>query len=474
MTAAIDVDVLVAGAGAAGLAAGLSAAEMGAEVLIVDANKRFGHECNTSLSTAMIPAAGTRFQRTAAIDDSPQRFLDDVQHKTHGNADPVVARTLTTVASVVVEWLVDHCHVDLQLATDFNYPGHSRYRCHTVADRSGQTLHTSLMSAVRRDRRIELASPMRLTEVLVESPGVVVGATLRPPSGPSEDVRSCAVVLATNGFGANQDLVRRYLPEIANGLYFGGQESTGDAIHIAEQVGADLACLDAYQGHGSVTTPHGVLLTWATIMHGAIIVNAEGVRFGNETAGYSEFASKVLQQPGGFAWVIYDKTVDAMCRAFKDYQLCVETGAVRWTPDVAALAEQTGIPQQALTNTLASVSSAVDGTTSDPFGRVDWGRRLTPPYAAVKVTGALFHTQGGMRVDEHAAVLRRGDPIRGLYAAGGAAVGMSGHGADGYLAGNGLLAALGLGYIAGRSAAMRKHSRAVTGERDNGEGPMNV
>jgi fumarate reductase flavoprotein subunit len=120
--------------------------------------------------------------------------------------------------------------------------------------------------------------------------------------------------------------------------------------------------------------------------------------------------------------------------------------------DEESIADLMGAPAPAVESTLAACRSAAAGETTDEFGRTFWEEPLRPPFGVVKVTGALFHTQGGLRVDANATVLRSGAPISGLYAAGGAAVGISGHGAAGYLAGNGLLSALGLGYLAGSDA----------------------
>jgi len=235
----------------------------------------------------------------------------------------------------------------------------------------------------------------------------------------------------------------------------------GDALSIGERLGADTAYLDAYQGHGSVAVPHGVLTTWATIMHGAILVNCDGERFGDETTGYSEYARLVLDQPDGVAWLLLDERIDEACRPFKDYQDLVGQGAVRWADDVVGLAVKLDLPVEPLTRTIADAAlSAIDAGALDLFGRVSWEAPLAGRLGAVRVTGALFHTQGGLQVDYHARVLRGDEPIRGLYAAGGAAAGISGGGASGYLAGNGLIAALGLGYRAGRTVA-----NAVRAER---------
>jgi fumarate reductase flavoprotein subunit len=283
----------------------------------------------------------------------------------------------------------------------------------------------------------------------------VRAATAETPDGARERVETRAVVLATCGFGANAELVRRHCPEIAKGLYHGGDGATGDGLLIGERLGADTAYLDAYQGHGSVADPHSVIVTWATVLHGGVIVNARGERFGDESTGYSEFARQVLAQPGAHAWTVIDQRIEATLEAFADWQRLRASGAIRPAAGVEELAALVGCPAGSLAATLAAADAQARGTATapDPFGRSAWEAPLEPPYAAVRITGALFHTQGGLRTDGRARVLRGGRPLPGLYAAGGAAQGISGHGGDGYLAGNGLLGALGLGYLSGVSLA---------------------
>jgi fumarate reductase flavoprotein subunit len=446
-----DVDVLVAGAGAAGLSAAIAAAQLGARVLVAERRPTFRQGSNTAMSTAMIPAGGSRWQEQLGIDDSPERFLADVERKTGGSADRAVACTLTGIAPTLVDWLADACGVPLELVTEFTYPGHSRPRCHTVPNRSGTVLHSHLLEQAARDA-VDLLVPAALVDVSPDGMDALT-ATLRQPDGTEEPIRAGGVVLATNGYAADPGLVRRHNPEIADGLYHGGDGSVGDALRIGAALGADTAHLDAYQGHGSVAVPHGIILTWATVMHGAVLVNTEGRRFGDESIGYSEFGSVVVAQPGAAAWMVLDRRIHDACMVFRDYQDVVAADAVRWADDLDALAAVIGCPVDALGAELAEVADASADGTADRFGRSTWERPLVPPYGAVRVTGALFHTQGGLRVDRHARVLREGQPIPRVYAAGGAAVGMSGHGAGGYLAGNGLLAALGLGYLAGRHLA---------------------
>ncbi len=446
----VDVDLIVAGAGAAGLAASIAAADGGASVLLVEAKDTFREGSNTAMSTSMIPAGGSRWQEEAGIEDSPDRLYEDLMTKTKGTADPVVTRALADVAPDLVAWLADTCGVPLELVTDVWYPGNSRQRHHSVPERSGRALHRRLLEAVSARAGITLVVPSRLA--VVEEVDGGLRATTERPDGTGDIIDTGAVVLATNGFGANQELVGRYIPEITDGLYFGGDGSTGDALMIGERLGADTGHLGAYQGHGSVATPHGVLLTWTTMMNGGMLLDIHGRRFQNETIGYSESAVNVLAQPGAVAWAVYDETVHDRALPFQDYRDLVEMKGVRWAKDVAELAAMIGCRQQNVQDTIDAAARYAGGD-DDPLGRSDWARTLEPPYAVVKVTGALFHTQGGLKVDARATVLRNGEPISGFFAAGGAAIGVSGDSASGYVSGNGLLSALGLGYLAGNAVA---------------------
>lgn len=447
-----DIDVLVAGAGAAGLGAALAAAQDGASVILVEATEHFRDGSNTAMSTSMIPAGGTRFQAEFGIEDSPERFRADIARKTKGTAEPEVTHALTEIAPELVHWMHDHAGVPLRLVTDLLYPGHTALRCHSVEDRAGRTLHRHLLSRVEADGT-GLMVPMRLVDVREHLEGTGhVTAVLERPDHSREVITAGAVVLATSGFAADAELVAQYTPEIRSALYHGGDGARGDALRIGERLGAQTACLDAYQGHGSVATPHGIILTWATIMHGGVVIDADGERFGDETVGYSEYGAEVIARPGGTAWTVFDERVHAACLPFRDYQDVVAAGAVTRHADVASLAEAIGAPVERVAATLAAAVEASRGG-HDPHGRTSWEAPLEPPYLAVRITGALFHTQGGLLVDGDARVLREGQPVHGLYAAGGAAVGISGAGASGYMAGNGLLAALGLGYLAGRHAA---------------------
>jgi fumarate reductase flavoprotein subunit len=242
---------------------------------------------------------------------------------------------------------------------------------------------------------------------------------------------------------------------MADALYFGHTGNKGDAIAWGTALGAATRDVGAYQGHGSVATPHNILVTWALMMEGGIQVNAAGRRFSNEHQGYSEQSVAVLAQSGRVAFDIYDHRCHALAMQFEDYRNAVAAGAVKSAVTPAQLAAMLGIPPDALTATLADVEAFATGEAEDRFGRDFTGSApLAAPYFGVKVTGALFHTQGGLVVDAQGRVCRTdGRPLPNLFAAGGAAAGVSGPAVSGYLSGNGLLSAVVLGRISGESAA---------------------
>lgn len=190
-------------------------------------------------------------------------------------------------------------------------------------------------------------------------------------------------------------------------------------------------------------------------MNGGILVNADGERFGNESKGYSEFAVDVVRQPDGVAYEIFDERIfERLQGEFDDFDRAVELGSYTSADTVEELAAELGCAPEATRDAVESYNAAVDAGEPDEVGRADGRNVLSPPFYGTEVTGSLFHTQGGLVVDEHARVLREdGSTVDGLYAGGGTATGISGHGADGYLSGNGLTTAMGLGRLAGLHAA---------------------
>lgn len=454
-----DVDLVVAGAGG-GLAGALRAAELGLDVLVVEAHPHFLRGNNTAMSTAMIPGAGSRFQRAAGIEDSPGQFVDDIHRKTSSSAEPTIARALAEVSAPLVEWLADHVGLPLELPTDFHYPGHSEPRVHSIPGRHGAALLRHLADQVTGDERIDLLMPARLAEVYPNPRGPGRGAVVQTPDGKRETITTDAILLATNGYAADPEQVQAHAPEIADAAYHGSEYSTGDALRIGASLGAASGYLDAYQGHAALSASARALVTWTTVMHGAVLVDTAGRRFGDETIGYSEYAARLAARPGSSGWLVFDERIHHLSLAFTDYRQVADTGALRSAGSIDELATVIGVDGSILRAELDEAELVASGARpADRFGRADFAGPLRPPYSAVRVVPALFHSQGGLLVDRHARVRDGADrPVPGVYAAGGAAASISGHGAAGYLAGNGLLPALGLAYLAATHLAGSSNS----------------
>lgn len=451
MAASAETGVAVIGAGACGLTAALRAQEAGAEVIVIERDA--SPSGSTSMSSGFVPAGGTRFQRERNIDDSPAILSADIQKKAANEAVPALVDLATRTIGPALEWLADRHGVEWLVLDDFLYPGHSRHRMHAVPERTGEALLARLLAATGQ-ADIPILTEAHADTLFVDGNGRIAGVSIDRPGGHREVIACSAVVLACNGFGGNAEMVARWLPYMRDALYYGHPGNRGDALLWGEALGAKAACLEACQGHGSLAHPHGVLITWALMMEGAIQVNLDARRFSNEHGGYSEQAVHVLAQPDRIAWNVYDRRLHEFALGFPDYRDAAAAGAIVSGDTLEELSNKTALPLEALRATLAQVADCQAGKADDVFGR-DFTTRpgLRAPYHAVRVTGALFHTQGGLMIDDMARVLREnGAAIPNLFAGGGAACGVSGNGISGYLSGNGLLTAIAFGWIAGRAA----------------------
>ena len=451
MSDSIHFPVVIVGGGGTGLSAALAAADGGAEVLVIERDVTpLG---TTAMSTGLIPAAGTVEQAALGIDDSPALLARDIMAKTKGKTDAGLALRMAEESADTFHWLRDTHGVPLAPIDGFLYPGHSVMRMVGTPNRTGGELMAGLEAAAER------VGVVVLTEAVVlelDTDGErVVGVVIERPDGTIERIGCDTLILACSGFGGNAELVARHIPEMANAVFHGHPGNRGDAVRWGEALGAAVADMTAYQGHGGLAVGHGVPILWPLIMEGGFQVNSGGVRFSNEATGYSEQAARVNAQPGHVAWSIFDERLHTLMLAFDDYRDALKVGAVVRAATIANLAETVKLPLTALAQTVADVEASTVGRVSDYFGRDFTGKPvLAGPWYAAKVTGALFHTQGGLVVDGDARVLRPdGTPLPNLFAGGGAARGISGDGADGYMAGNGLLTATTLGKLAGRAAA---------------------
>jgi fumarate reductase flavoprotein subunit len=439
----IDVGTLIIGAGAAGMVAALAAHEAGQDVLLVEADPL--PTGSTALSAGLIPAAGTRFQTAVGIEDCPAQFAQDIQHKAKGENEQALVDAFAKRSGPVIEWLADAHSLPFSVINDFDYPGHSQRRMHGLPTRSGAELIDALRSRIEA-LDIPLICNRRAID-LYAADARIHGVRVILPDGSSETISAKKVILACNGFGGNRDLVTQHMPDINSGLWFGHDGNRGEAVSWADALGAKTRHLGAYQGHGNVAHPHGILITWAVITESGFQVNRMGQRFWNEAQGYSEAARTVLAQPGGVAWSIFDSRIAAIARQFADFKAAEAAGAVIYADTIEELERACQFPAGNLSAEIISLPES----GLDAFGRNWKSPHLEARFCAVQVTGALFHTQGGLEVDPQNARIRciSGGIFDNLYAAGGAACGVSGSGDSGYLSGNGLLSAFVLGHLAG-------------------------
>jgi fumarate reductase flavoprotein subunit len=433
------VPVVIVGAGACGLTAAIRLRDAGIECVLLERDQL--PQGSTALSSGFIPAAGTRLQQARGIEDSQALFAQDVAAKAHGEAAPHLVQAYTRAVPQAIDALEAHGIV-FEVLDGFLYPGHRALRMHAVPERTGSALVAAL------ERTAVAAGADILAEALARELWLagdrVIGVGYVRPDGSMEHIACDDMVLACNGFGGNKEMVRELLADMADADYGGHVGNDGSAIAWGRALGARLADLNAYQGHGSWVIPQGTLMTWAVIMEGGVQVNAQGRRFHDETRGYSEASVAVLKQPGRVAWNVFDDPLLALARTFPDFVEAEKAGARRTAQTEEELARLIGCDAGVLHATLARMDAGV----ADEFGR-RFRRGLTPPYHAVKVTGALFHTQGGLDIDAQCRVLREdGTPLPNLLAAGGAARGVSGNDVAGYLSGNGLLSAVGGGWVA--------------------------
>jgi fumarate reductase flavoprotein subunit len=454
----MEVDVLVIGAGGCGLTAAIAAYDAGALVAIVEKRDKPGG--NTALSTGSIPGAGSRFQRAAGIEDSPETMVADLRRIAGDHELRDVSDKLVAISAELCEWLVDQVPARMSLITDYCHVGHSLPRLHAPASRRGQDLMDDLLAGVaQRDIPLAVGNPVQ--SLLTSAQGDVIGAQIGGQGVESTRIKAGKVILACNGFAGNRALVQEFCPEIADAEYFGARGSEGEAVKWGRELGAGLANMAAYQGYAAVAYPHGSLLSWTTLEKGGLLVNSRGERFGNEDIGYSGYARMVLaQQTDVFA--IFDDRIKVIADKEEEFRDLVELGGVKAAASIEELAALFKLPAETLAKTLNDYNQSANGNVPDSFGRRKYG--LAPLFAnywICRVTPGLFHTQGGLAVDTDGRVLKTdGLPIPNLFAGGGAAGGISGQaGAAGYASGNGLLTAIGLGYLSGQAAA--KELKAV-------------
>lgn len=447
------IPVLVIGGGACGCIAALSAHDAGAKVLLVEQDERpMG---STGMSQGLICAAGTKAQAALGIEDSADRYFEDIMAKTKGLADPVLARAIADHAGPTVDWMAETHDLPWQLDTGFRpVYGNSTFRVHGWRGHGGQDM-VDLLHARIADAEIDVMLGAKLIEVHADETGRIHGVTLERPDRARELVGCQTLILACGGFAANHAMVAQHMPDVAHAQNNGHEGSQGTGIAIAQQLGAALGDMGAYQGYAMLTQPQGISVPPGVPVEGGVLVNVAGKRFTNEVEDIAGMVHPVLAQPGDHVWVVFDARIEAAAEYIPEMQQLMALNAARNADTVEDLAALIGVPADDLSATLAEAHAAQAEGRADSQGR-NWGTDVPPvaPYRALKVVGAIYHTQGGLQIDGTARVLHAdGTPLPNLFAGGGAARSVSGPAHWGYLPAMGLATAVTFGRLAGLHAA---------------------
>ena len=444
----IVVPVVVIGAGGAGMLAAITAANNGFQVMLLEKSTRRG--CNTEWSGGLVQAAGTRVQRAAGVEDSTQTMFDDIMAKNGYRSDPAIVAAVAQRSKDVINVFLDDVGMELHLDQNVLYYGHTNHRMHATPTETGAEIVQQLRAYIDGHERIDFVDEAEFVGATRHDHGWEV--TVRHGGEVEDTLIGRRLVLACDGFGGNRDMLRVHCPAVADAEYIGSENNTGTGIQVAAGLGAALDLMTAYQGHSHVNPKYGTRLGGSLPNLGAIMVNAEGRRFEREDQGYSEFGKFILAQEGGTAVEVFDGQAYDAAMATGSFREAVTAGAVKSAPTMAELAQAFDLPVETFVAEVERYNAEVDGV--DWLGRSDPRHALTAPFYGAVVTGAMAHTQGGVRIDTACRALTDDDAIiAGLFVAGGTAAGISGDDDKGYMSGNGLIQAFVTGLIAGESVA---------------------
>jgi fumarate reductase flavoprotein subunit len=434
----LEVDVVVVGGGACGVMTALRAAQ-DPDLVVAVLEKSTREGCNAAISSGSLAAGGTRFQRAAGVEDSPEQHARDILALSGDEEWAHVVHALCAVAPDVVEWIADELDYPIEIGLDMPRAGMSVPRLHADVGRlGGGRLMAHLRAALDRLPNVAFVDESPVVGLVVEDGAVLGVETVQ--NGRAQRVRAGAVVLASDGFAASPALLRRHCPDLGEPFYGGVSTSTGDATAWLEPLGATFRNMTACLRSGLVVVDRGTRVSPALQFNGAVLVDTEGRRFTDEEAhGYSSMAGILRDQPGERAAMIWDATAMAVVRDTEMMRDCLAAGAISDLPDVAAVGGVLGLSADEAAQVLAPLP-----------GR----RQLVAPFHLAWVTHGVLTTQGGVVVDVGGRVLDAdGAPVAGLYAGGGTVCGLAGASSDGYSSGNGLLSAFGFGWIIGNALA---------------------
>lgn len=442
----LDTDVVVVGGGGAGMAAAIAAGQAGKSVILIEKVGYLGGA--TMISGGLIPAVGTKQQVEAGIDDNLEWFVRDIMRPSNYSVRKDLVYSVAENAKPTIEWL-EELGAKFSVVTSSLYYGQSNYRMH-LAEGSGKGLSAAMVAYLEEMGNVKVLFNTPGTGLATNEKGEVIGVYAENKEDGKLFISAKNTVLATSGFAANKEMIEEYIPEMKYAYPLVAPGATGEGILWGQELGAAVANMGAYQGHAFYNEEFGGSMEQAIANRGGIFINTNGVRFVNEYGGYSELSPHVLAQPGHHAYMVFNQAIADQSANFKKYQ---EAGIVYSGKTAEELAKDIGLPVEAVAKTIADYKVSIE-KGEDELNRTKLPAHFDGPYYAVKITGDLRHTQGGLVIDTAAHVLTtEGKVIPGLYAAGGVTEGFSSTGGAAYMSGNGLLQAVVLGKIAGEKAA---------------------
>lgn len=416
-----EYDIVIVGAGGAGMAAALSAKEAGANPVILEKMPIAGG--NTLKSSAGMNASETKFQEAQGIEDSNDKFYEETLKGGGGTNDPALLHYLVDHSAAAIDWL-DSMGITLDNLTTTG--GMSEKRTHRPTDGSavGEYLVDGLLRNVH-EKEIPLFVNSDVVKIN-EKDGAVNGVQVKV-DGKEKTINAKAVVVTTGGFGANMEMVEQYKPELKGYVTTNQEGSTGDGIKMIEALGGQTVDMDQIQIHPTVDQSKSLLITEAVRGEGAILVNQQGKRFFNEMETRDKVSAAIIALPEKAAWLVFDAGVKERVKAIDFYE---KQGLVKAADTIEALAKEIDMPEAALKTTLDTWNKAVADKKDAEFGReTAMDHDLSQaPYYAIAIAPGIHHTMGGVKIDTETQVIGKDDKaIAALYAAGEVTGGIHGN-----------------------------------------------
>lgn len=441
-----NADVVVVGSGLAGLAAALSAQENGAKVVLLEKEQMIGGD--SILATGDIFVCCSSVQKAAGVVDSPDAFYKDAMAKSDGRRDPVQTRMMADYGGQMVDWLISQgVQFDPHVVSTM---GSSAARDQHAVGWAPGLINTLGKTATAKGIPIVLRT--RATQLITGNDGRIAGIEATKVDGTPIRYAARAVVLASGGFGANPDLLRKFCPRQADAIWAASPAETGDGLVMALNQGADTTDIDVPWLTPTVEIKTRILITSNVLSKGGILLNSKAERFTDETASYeqaSQAVMDVLKTGEPFVYEIYDDGVNQKVYRIAEY---VKAGMAVQGSSLQELAQKVGLDSTQLKATVDDFNAGLE-SKHDRFGRTIFGDKLEkPPFGCLRVKPGSVLTPGGLKIDDQVRVVKKGGGvIPGLYAAGEVT---GGYRAYGYIGGDSLAQCGVSGMIGGKDAAL--------------------